>query len=101
MCWRVGNQQVCCREREREKERERERERERRERERKGSRRELVCPLHHHGNCNGLLWGVATMGLTYLRKKNPPMKELIRSVIASGNFSRTSARVALQSHLIP
>ena len=41
------------------------------------------------------------MGLTYLSKKKPPMKELIASCSASGNFSMTSDLVALQSHLIP
>ncbi len=32
-------------------------------------------------------WGVAIIGLTYLRKKNPPMNELILSEDASLNFS--------------
>ena len=41
------------------------------------------------------------MGLMYLRKKDPPMKELTLSDVAAGNFSWTRARVALQSHLIP
>ena len=41
------------------------------------------------------------MGLMYLRKKNPPMKELTLSLVASGNFSRMSARTALHSHLMP
>ena len=48
-----------------------------------------------------LPWGVAIIGLMYLRKKNPPMKELIVSASAVGNFSMTSDLVALQSHLMP
>ena len=42
-----------------------------------------------------LPWGVTMMGLMYLRKKNPPMNELILSDEASRNFSCKTGKTKL------
>ena len=43
--------------------------------------------------------GVAMTGLMYLRKKKPPMNELILSDEASGNFSCVKKRNSIYLHV--
>jgi hypothetical protein len=55
----------------------------------------------------GFLWmmpnasGDTIAGFTYLRRKNPPMREQMVSRVASGNVSVVRARIVLQRKRMP